>query len=452
MSAKQLFSPDDHALCQLLSATFCAMLDYTSDVMFLKDVNSVYIAASEPFMRMFGKTSLDQIIGHTDYEVIDSKELADRYFRDDRALLAGDRDLINYVEPLSDDLGRPRYSSTSKFIIRDSEGKPIGILGVCHDITKEFMARQRHQQELRYLFELPRDTYAVLFMDIDDWRIIRHQRRTEGEHILDGRSTMQEFADNALSRLVDPSDRKTAEFYHALSPELMRTLCDGGQRSHSLEYLRRMPNGEEIWVRVDIHFIIDPENGHLCAIWTLNDINARKQEEIDLLHAAEHDELTGILNRAATTKYIQQTLSDHENAQHALFIIDVNKFKSLNDTLGHPAGDGFLCTLAKTLKSCFRDSDIVGRIGGDEFFLLMKNVPGTRIIADKAAAIFRAAESVCSQYNVKDLSVSIGIAAYPADGQSLEDLYSAADTALYHAKKSNGERIAFAPGCRPLSV
>lgn len=452
MSVRQFLSFDDNKLCQLLSSTLCTMLEHTSDMMFLKDNNSVYITASEPFVHMVGKTSVSEIIGRTDLEIFESEELATRYIADDRALLAAGHDLINYIEPLTDDHGRPRYSSTSKFIIRDSDENPIGILGISHDVTKEYMARQRHQEELRYLFELPKNTYAVLFMDIDDWRIIRHQRRTEGEHILDGRSTMEEFAQNALDRLVDPSDKATEEFYRTLSPDSMRKLCSGGQRIHSLEYLRRMPNDEELWVHVDINFLIDPENGHLCAIWTLNDISARKQEEQELLRAAEQDEMTGILNRAATTKYIQQVLTEQENAQHALFIMDVNKFKSLNDTLGHPAGDGFLRALAKTMKSCFRDSDIVGRIGGDEFFLLMKNVPGTRIIADKASALFRAAESVCSQYDVKDLSVSIGIAAYPADGQSLEDLYSAADTALYHAKKSNGERIAFAPGCRPLSV
>jgi len=330
--------------------------------------------------------------------------------------------------------------------------RPIGILGISHDITREMMTRQRHQQELRYLFELPEDTYAVLFMDIDDWRIIRHRRRTEGEHILDARSTMKDFADNALSRLVDPSDKATAEFFRTLSPDSMRKLCSGGQRSHSLEYLRRMPNDEALWVRADISFLVDPESGHLCAIWALNDISNRKQEEMELLYAAEHDEMTGILNRAATTKYIQQTLTKQENSQHALFIMDVNKFKSLNDTLGHPVGDDFLRLLAKALKSCFRESDIVGRIGGDEFFVLMKGIPGIRIVADKANALLQTAESICSRYGIEGLSVSIGIAVYPIDGQTLEELYNTADAALYRAKKTTGERIAFSPGSRPLPV
>lgn len=94
--------------------------------------------------------------------------------------------------------------------------------------------------------------------------------------------------------------------------------------------------------------------------------------------------MTGLLNRASTTQHILQILENNDQAQHALFIIDGDNFKSLNDTYGHQAGDQFLITLAKALKNCFRDNDVVGRIGGDEFFVLMKNVPSSMIVADKA--------------------------------------------------------------------
>ena len=428
----------------IIHAAFHTYLNNSSDMIFIKDINLTYVAASMPFVRMVDKRSEQDIIGHTDFEIFKDSELAKRYTDDDRKLLSADTDLIHYIEPLTDDHGHPRYSSTSKYILRNAAGKAIGILGISHDVTREYIARQRHQQELQYLFELPEDTYAALFMDIDDWRIIRHHRHANGEHVIEICETLEDFTENAIDCIADPNDAQTIRFYRTLSKEMLLKICNSGTRNISLEYLRRMPNGQNIWVRTDIHFMVDPENSHLCAIWTLRDINSQKQESLNLQIAAERDEMTGLLNRASSTKQIQQTLENDPYEQHALFMIDIDNFKTLNDTLGHQEGDRFLTMLAHTLKKSFRENDIVGRIGGDEFFVLMKNIPSVLVVAEKASTLLGVSQMCCDQYPDLNLSISIGISTYPFNGKNLETLYTQADKALYQAKHKGKNQFVFA--------
>lgn len=428
----------------VMRAAFYTYLNNSTDMIFIKDIHLVYVSASMPFVRMAGKKAVEEITGRTDFEIFENQELAKRYTDDDCKLLEQNKDLINYIEPLTDDHGHPRYSSTSKYILRDISGKAIGILGISRDITREYIARRRHQQELKYLFELPEDTYAALFMDIDDWRTIRHQRRSFGDHVLDICETMDAFAENAVNCLADPDDLKTLHFYQTLTKETLLDICNSGTRTFTLEYLRRMPNGQNLWVRTDINFMVDPENGHLCAIWTLRNIDSEKRESLNLHLAAERDEMTGLFNRASTTKQIQKTLDADSQAQHALFIVDVDNFKSLNDTFGHLEGDKFLITVANTLKNCFRDNDIVGRMGGDEFFVLMKNVPSSMIVREKASTLLGITQMFCHNYKSLNMSISIGISMYPVNGESLEELYAEADKALYQAKHQGKNQIVFA--------
>ena len=124
------------------------------------------------------------------------------------------------------------------------------------------------------------------------------------------------------------------------------------------------------------------------------------------------------------------------DSKHALFMIDIDNFKALNDTLGHKAGDEFLIALSKELKKNFRESDILGRIGGDEFFVLMRNVTEQKRVRQKADEILGIIQNVASKYLQVDLSGSVGISMYPKNGTTLDELYSKSDEALYEAKRT----------------
>ena len=128
-----------------------------------------------------------------------------------------------------------------------------------------------------------------------------------------------------------------------------------------------------------------------------------------------------------------------------MFILDIDNFKKVNDTMGHAFGDVLLKTLGKEIKSEFRVTDIVGRMGGDEFMIFLKDMKDDGIIEREAIRLtnffqdFRAGE----EYVKYSASASIGAAVYPDDAKNFKDMYLAADQALYRAKKRGKRQLAF---------
>lgn len=428
----------------LMDAVFRMLMDNSKDMIFVKDADLVYRAASMPFVKMVGKESAEQIVGRTDAEIFEDKSLARRYVADDKKLIKGGKHLVDYIEPITEaEDGQARYGSTSKYILKDNDGKFMGILGVTRDITRDYIARQHYQQELRYLFGLPKDTYAVCFIDIDDWRVISQRRQLIENGTLQECHTVEELVNAAKASIVDENSG-AAVFYNNFTPAFLREIYETGRMNITFRYQRRLGENMVRWVHNDIRFIIDVDRGHLCAMLSAKDIDEEKQEEQKLVTAAKMDKMTMVYNRETTMESITRILRDEPDHNHVLFMIDVDNFKNLNDTRGHQAGDEFLIDLAAEIKSSFRETDIVGRIGGDEFFALMRNVPSDSIILRKAQELLDTIQEVCADYTDLQLSSSIGISMYPQDGATLGELYAQADGALYEAKRKGKNRFMFA--------
>lgn len=427
----------------LVSASFKAILEHTSDMMFIKNADLVYVAASGPFIRMAGKERPDQIIGHTDGEIFEDENLAGRYVTDDRRLLAQGVDLIDYIEPIADENGQARYGSTSKFILRDKEQRAVGILGITRDITSTYITRKHYQQELQYLFELPREIYAVCYIDVDDWRIISQRRRLIDEGTLQPCHTVESLCAAARDSICN-KESEAEEFYEYFSQELLRDIYHSGRSNMAFTYKRLLTNGKMRWVYNEVRFMTDIDSGHLCVMLSVKDIDEKKKKEEQIAFAAKMDRMTMLLNRETTMNRIEKILKEEPDKKHVLFMLDVDNFKGLNDTLGHQAGDQFLIAFAAGIKGSFRESDIVGRIGGDEFFALMRDFTEAGKAAGKAEELLGAIQKVCAIYPEVTISGSIGISVYPDDGSTLEDLYAKADAALYRAKKKGKNQFVFA--------
>ena len=150
------------------------------------------------------------------------------------------------------------------------------------------------------------------------------------------------------------------------------------------------------------------------------------------------DQLSGILNKAATETLISKILEDSTDTDaHAVLIMDIDNFKSINDNFGHAAGDRVIKEVAAELKKTFREMDIVGRIGGDEFMVFIRHVEDIAVIREKAEHIAEAAaRSSCIVESLPDITMSIGCSRFPADGTTFRELYEKADKALYTTKRS----------------
>lgn len=160
------------------------------------------------------------------------------------------------------------------------------------------------------------------------------------------------------------------------------------------------------------------------------------QQTIDLEMKATVDKLTGVLNKDCFEVKVKELLSrSSQNSEHALFFLDLDNFKGINDGQGHSFGDFLLSTVGKRLKSMVRETDFVGRVGGDEFVAFLNSFANETLVIERAQMIL---ESIAREYvhslGRAKISCSIGMALYPQHGNDFESLYQNADKALYHAK------------------
>ena len=169
--------------------------------------------------------------------------------------------------------------------------------------------------------------------------------------------------------------------------------------------------------------------------------NANKQE---LEVKADTDLLTGLYNKIATEKLIKNYIAQNPDGRGLLILLDLDNFKKINDTLGHGFGDEVLQYLGMRLGSQFRVTDIVGRIGGDEFMVFLKDMKTQEYIEAEARKMSRFFNNFqVSEYTKFYATASMGAAVYPDDGKTFDALYRAADTALYKAKKNGKKQLAF---------
>lgn len=427
----------------ICSAAFQVMIANSAHMIFVKDINLRYVTASQAFVQMMGKEKLEEIVGYSDYDILSDMYLAKRYVYDDRKLLREGKNLIDYVEPLVKEQGRQRYGSTSKYIITDEQGKTIGILGITKDITRDYIAKQRYQQELKYLFEIPSNFYGVTYIDIDQWRIVNQSHQLiEGCTIL-STDSVDEIWQNALHGIID-RECDAAKFYRNFTADILHNIYESGTSDLYFRYKRMFPDGSLHWVQNQVKFLLDVDSGNLCALLMAKNIDEEKGREEKLLQAAQMDKMTMVLNRETTMDRIRRIIKVDPEYTHALLMFDVDNFKKLNDTKGHQAGDKFLIEFATKVRKYFRESDVVGRVGGDEFFVLMRKVMGIPQTREKVEELMVDLHEVCAGYEDIGVSVSIGIAVYPHDANTLDELYAKADKALYNAKKAGKNQYAFA--------
>lgn len=170
------------------------------------------------------------------------------------------------------------------------------------------------------------------------------------------------------------------------------------------------------------------------------ELGSRKEEYIKLKNEAENDALTGIFNRKAMEDRVGELLNNPETRCGALCFIDVDNFKTINDSFGHLYGDEVLKQMAENLKSCALPGDVVGRIGGDEFMIFFRNYPSEERLEQKITGI---CENFRRYTAERPITGSIGVARYPEDGDCYGILFCKADQAFYHLKRSGKDGYQF---------
>ncbi len=202
------------------------------------------------------------------------------------------------------------------------------------------------------------------------------------------------------------------------------------------EWLVKHKNGHEFWCAISAKSIEDgkPEFG---SIWLYEDISERKHTQEQLITLANYDILTGLPNRTLFIDRLENSiaLSKRNKQKISLMFIDLDRFKQVNDSLGHEVGDKLLKAIAERLNHCVRSTDTVARLGGDEFTIIMIDIKDELIPERTAIKIIQALkEPVMINNHEINISPSIGISMYPHDGDNVPDLLRNSDAAMYHAK------------------
>ncbi len=315
------------------------------------------------------------------------------------------------------------WASLSLSLMRDAEGEAVGLIGYLSDITDRLAAAE----DLRLhasIFEHSGE--GILITDADE-RIVAVNKafcRITGyskEEVL-GRS----------AHMFD-SVHQDEDFYRHMREEIRTS---GSWRGEMLE----MKKGGEVYPKwASVGAMKNPEGriSHYFSIFS--DISERKRAEERIHHLAYYDALTDLPNRSLLNKLVTQTLAAaaRSRAHGALLFIDLNRFKPINDTLGHEVGDRLLKQVGERFRATLRSEDLMARLGGDEFVAGLFNIAKREhagIVAQKLLTALD--EPFLIDGNELRLGACIGISIYPQDGDNAETLLRYADIAMYRAKQT----------------
>jgi diguanylate cyclase (GGDEF)-like protein/PAS domain S-box-containing protein len=357
------------------------------------------------------------------------------YLSPDEAGWEGHRAVLDAHRPFRDfELSRLGTDGTERHIsisgdpVFDESGAFKGYRGVGTDIT----ARKRSEQALRDSAEKLRlfaDNVPAMTVSWDENLRCRFANKV-----------FTEFFGLAVENIIGKHVREVLgeEVYREIEGHFVQVL-----QGHPVTYqrTRKLQNGESRYLEIKLLPQIGDQGKVLGCFAVTTDITEHKLTEERIQRVAHHDSLTGLPNRLLFNDRLNQVISlaKRDSRQFALLYLDLDKFKPVNDALGHTAGDELLQGIATRIRQQVRESDTVARVGGDEFTVILPDIARreeAETVAKKIIAAFATPFQLGSQKQSVDIGTSIGIALYPADARDADALVKAADAAMYSAKQA----------------
>jgi diguanylate cyclase (GGDEF)-like protein/PAS domain S-box-containing protein len=347
-----------------------------------------------------------------------------------RLLLAGGR------EKRVEQLIQPRL---------DAEGRPVAIVGTVHDVTeRRALEGKLRESEARYASTVELAAVGIAHVAADGRFIWCNSRFRE----------MLGYDNDELLALTIHDVSHPADVH--LTDHDRSRMHEGMIDTLTVEkrYVRK--DGVAIWVRITGAPRRASDESLLYDVAIVEDITVRKAAEDRVQYLATHDELTGLPNRTLFSEMLQQAIdaAKHRDRPCAVLFIDLDRFKIVNDSLGHDAGDLLLKEVAERLQRSIRGTDVVARLGGDEFVVLLKRIPAVGAAAETAKRILASLHAPITIMGQEcRVTGSIGIAGYPNDARDAVTLMKHADMAMYLAKDEGKNNFQFySADMAPMSV
>lgn len=389
------------------------------------DADARLVFCNRPYLDWAGRSEL-QLLGRT----LEQLYGADAWAAAREAFAAGFRgEHVSYERLLTHKAGEPRWSRVQVFPELGGNGAVEAIYTVAFDIHDFVTTRQALETARARVSQFAENIpYPITYVDRDCRLIFVNKAYVAAVGML---------ATELLGRHI--GEARGEQRWQAHRPYFERALA-----GEATEFTRtvEMPGQGSRWMRTS--YVPDRDaNGDVVGVYTvLVDVHDLKLRQQQLERSVERDPLTDVLSRRAIIDRIEAALSDRRSGPTALYFVDLDGFKTVNDMLGHRDGDAVLARVAQALQSAVRSEDCVGRFGGDEFLVLAR-VPD-RAAADAVAAqlIGAVRASAGSAPAGAGVSASVGYALAPDDADTTLKLVQRADDAMYHAKRSGKNRAA----------
>ncbi len=403
------------------------------NAIFVADLDGRCVDCNQAFLDLLGLSSKEKAYGSliTDYIYVDDQERA----IDDFKLIGAIGGSKNIEYSISTIDGRTLIVQVSATIISKESEEPRYILGIITDITQQKLAEESlRTSEERYSLALEGANDGIWDWDLENDQIYYSPR---WKHLLGyGENEVREDPDEWFDR-IHPDDLP------AVKSSIEAHLT--GLSSHiETEFRMQHKNGTYLWVMARGNAIHTNGSRPHRVAGSMTDISRHKLAESRLMHEALHDKLTNLPNRALFVDRLYQAIKRskrHENEVFAVLFLDLDRFKVINDSLGHLAGDKMLITIADRLEGCVRTEDTVARMGGDEFALLIASLNDPLEVVQVANRIQR---ELSTPFLVDGQPVyttcSIGITLSTTGYEKPEEVLRDADTAMYQAKAQGGGR------------
>ncbi|MFM9836084.1 MAG: EAL domain-containing protein [Methylophilaceae bacterium] len=411
-----------------------ALLDTFPFIVWMKDKQNRFLKVNAKFAEIAGETDVKALEGSSDFDFW-PEEMAQGYVNDDIEVLASGK-AKTLVEQIRQSNGETFWAETYKSPVAIN-GEVIGTVGFARDISeRKKLLSEIAKKELEYSSLVESLPLSIIRYDLSCKRIFANA--TERDFLSDniqsliGKTPMELWNANIKNMTGEQFQEKVIEVMRTAESQTFEIHC----QSKDALYVNMLTLVPEL----------DEQGAVIGALALASDITEMSQYRESLEHLAYHDPLTSLPNRTLLNQRMRQAIEYATKQQNhfGLLFIDLDYFKSINDTLGHAVGDELLKEAARRISACVRGSDLVARIGGDEFAILVLDVNHDDDLAGLAAKI---SEKLAEPFNIENISffvtVSAGIACYPTDSDNIEDLMKYADTAMYQAKKQGRNNFQF---------
>lgn len=401
------------------------LIETVPQPIFFKDAQGRYLGVNRAWEHVFG-VPREQFVGKSVFELYPhDPELAQRHHAKDMELFesAGNQ---SYEAAIKDAQGKMRNTIYNKATFYGADGRIAGLIGTITDVAslKDAEAALRvSEARFRDLTEMSSDWY---------WEQDEELRFTQVS------SKNRGFSLDAPQQLGKRRWETPIEGVSEEQWRVHRELLEARQPFQDFISQRRDVHGQLRTISTSGRPIFDEQGKFLGYRGTGRDITQQRMSEEKIRHMAHHDALTGLPNRLLLHDRIGQAIADAQRnaAQFALLFIDLDHFKTINDSLGHAIGDQLLQEVAARLLDCMRAADTVARLGGDEFVVLIGDLDRPESVTVVARKVVESlAQPIVLDGHALQVTPSIGICVYPADGGDVDTLMRNADTAMYHAKQ-----------------